>query len=80
MPTIFRVGSFAIVVFPADHDPPHVHAIGNGRAKIEIGRSRSDVVVVTQSGLTRAEVRDIKDEIKRRYFECLEAWRKRNGN
>lgn len=37
MPTIHRYGGFRIVIYPADHPPPHVHAINaDGYAVIEI--------------------------------------------
>jgi len=30
MPTIIRLGSFRVTIYPNDHRPAHVHVIGNG--------------------------------------------------
>jgi len=33
MPTVLRQGRLRVVIYPADHRPPHVHVIGpNGEA------------------------------------------------
>jgi hypothetical protein len=30
VPTVAAIGSIKIRIFPADHEPPHVHLIGPG--------------------------------------------------
>jgi hypothetical protein len=30
MPTVLRQGGFRFVIYPADHRPAHVHAVGHG--------------------------------------------------
>jgi hypothetical protein len=41
MPTIGEVAGTRIMMFPFDHDPPHVHAFGRDfRAKLAIGDAR----------------------------------------
>lgn len=30
MPTVMRIGSFRVTIWPNDHRPPHVHVIGRG--------------------------------------------------
>jgi len=38
MPTILSINGFRFIIWPADHEPPHVHVFkDNGEAKIGIG-------------------------------------------
>jgi hypothetical protein len=38
VPTILNINGFRFIIWPADHEPPHVHVIkGKGKAKIKIG-------------------------------------------
>jgi hypothetical protein len=38
VPTVLRIGSLRIVIWPNDHSPPHVHVFSKeGEAKIELG-------------------------------------------
>lgn len=46
MATLFHVGSYRIVIYANDHSPPHVHAVGDGAAKFELGRTADDVRLV----------------------------------
>lgn len=34
MPTIKRLGSLRVVIYPNDHRPPHVHVIGKEREAV----------------------------------------------
>ncbi|MCC6278270.1 MAG: DUF4160 domain-containing protein [Oligoflexia bacterium] len=37
MPTVITIGNIKIRIYPKDHKPPHVHAIGpDAEAKFEI--------------------------------------------
>jgi Domain of unknown function (DUF4160) len=52
MPTVLRVGSLRIVIYPNDHSPPHVHVTGpDGEAKIELGDSRVKPRIAQNEGL-----------------------------
>ena len=49
MPTIAEVDGTRIMLFPFDHDPPHIHAFGaDFRVKLAIGDGR-----VLETGLLR---------------------------
>ena len=38
MPTVLRIGGLRFVIWPNDHDPPHVHVFSaDAEAKIAIG-------------------------------------------
>jgi Domain of unknown function (DUF4160) len=81
MPTLFRVGSYRVVVFLNDHRPPHVHVIGAvGRAKFELGATPNDVALVESNGIRATSLRRIAAEIIERHQACLENWKKHHGN
>lgn len=46
MPTVLREHGVRFMIFVDDHAPPHVHAFGDGEAKIEIGRDGSPPVMI----------------------------------
>lgn len=46
MVTVARIGALRLVIFPDDHDPPHVHVIGDGETKIVLGDSPQAVKVI----------------------------------
>jgi hypothetical protein len=79
MATLFRVGSYRIVVYSNDHRPPHVHAVGEGHAKFELGETPSDVRLTEQDGVPVRELRRIAAEVVARHGECVDAWRKIHG-
>jgi hypothetical protein len=75
MGTLFRIGSCRIVVYSNDHRPPHVHAVGDGYARFDIGDMPDDVRPTEQAGVSVRELRRIASEIVARHAECLAAGR-----
>ena len=64
MPTIGRIGSFDVMIFRNDHDPPHFHVFGGEfSAKFAI----ADCSLLSSKGRIRR--RDIRD---------VEAWGQRH--
>lgn len=55
MVTVLRAEGLRIVIFANDHDPAHVHAFGNGEAKIDLAGDAP--VLIWAVGMSRAEVR-----------------------
>lgn len=37
MVTVHREAGFRFIIFVDDHEPAHVHVIGDGKAKIDLG-------------------------------------------
>jgi hypothetical protein len=77
---LFLVGRVRIVVYSNDHPPPHVHAVGAGRARFELGEVPSDVRLVECDGMSTSELRRITEAIIARHGECLESWRRHHGH
>jgi len=80
MATLFRVGSYRIVVYPNDHRPAHVHAVGEGHARFELGTNPDEVRLTEQDGVSMRDLRRIAREIMARHAECLAGWRRHHGN
>lgn len=73
MVTVHRAGGVRFVVFPNDHSPPHVHAFPpGGEAKIEL----DPVALVWSAGISRPDMRQIMDEVKRMRGALLAEWRR----
>lgn len=63
----------SIRVNPRDHNPPHVHVIGNG------GKARFNLKTMEwmdSKGFTRSDLVAIREVIERRIEECWEEWRR----
>ena len=79
MVTIIRSGALRVVIFPDDHDPPHVHVIGDGETKIELGDS-ADASFVIFSVRTKANERRRAVEVVRvNHTLLLRRWSELNG-
>lgn len=79
MATLFRIAGYRIIIYPNDHRPPHVHAVGEGHARFELGCSPADVHLTEQDGVSTADLRRIAKEIMRRHPQCLACWSKHHG-
>ena len=81
MPTVFSVGAYRIVVFPNDHGPAHVHAVGpDGSARFSLGGGPGEVRLMDVDGVPKKALKEIAGEIIDRHEECLELWRSIHGN
>ena len=57
MNTVLRVGGLRFMIFVDDHAPAHVHAIGDGVAKINLVGTDGSPWIVWSKGMTLAEQR-----------------------
>lgn len=77
MPEVFRTGGYIVVVYPNDHDPPHVHVLRAGReVRIAIG-APGEVpprVYGPKSSMTRQEQKEAVRLVAERQAECLAVW------
>ena len=80
MATLFRAGSYRIVVFSNDHSPPHVHAVGEGHAKFELGASAGDVRLTVVDGIPLRDLRRIAEAMATQHAECLVARERIHGD
>ena len=80
MPTLFRVGPYRVVVYPNDHSPAHVHAVGAGHAKFVLGSTADQVAVVEITGISVGDLRKLAETIIDRHAECCAGWSKWHGD
>lgn len=70
-PTIIKTGSLRIMIYPGDHDPPHVHVVGQGAE----ARFRLDNLECYYSrGFSSRSVKRIEVFIKDNLDLLWEAW------
>jgi len=81
VPTILNINGFRFIIWPADHEPPHVHVFkGEGEAKINIGNDDEAPCLITIYGLTKQEVRQAWGMVAEHQGALLTAWRCIHGN
>ena len=76
MPIVHREGPFVFRIWPADHDPPHVHVFNSdGSCVIEIqtGRVRNRLRMRIPDAFTALRI------VNRNQETLLEAWRRIHG-
>ena len=75
MVTLLRQYGMRFVIYTADHEPPHVHVVGEGEARIDI----AGLAVITQGGMSDRDVRRAVAVIEKNQQLFLDAWRKYHG-
>lgn len=57
MVTVFRAHGLRVVIFANDHEPAHVHVMGDGHAKIHLCGTGGAPELVWVDGMTKGELR-----------------------
>jgi hypothetical protein len=57
MVTVHRASGMRVVIYVDDHEPAHVHVIGDGETKIELSEPGDAPRLVWNKGMKRADVR-----------------------
>ena len=79
MITVLRASGLTIVIYKDDHEPPHVHVLGDGEAKITLlGRTGRPEVVRTKR-MRAADVRKSLAIVIQNRDLLLEWWREIHG-
>ena len=76
MPTILYINGFRFIIWPDDHEPPHIHVFkGDGEAKVSIDKPRLILVI----GLSKQEARFILNTVIEHQKTLLKEWEKIHG-
>lgn len=76
MPTILYINGFRFIIWPADHEPPHIHVFkGDGEAKVSIDKPQLVFVI----GLSKQEARFILNTVIEHQKTLLKEWEKIHG-
>jgi len=80
MPTVLRIGGLRYVIWPNDHDPPHVHVFSaNAEAKIELGEPDGHSRLIENRRMTRSDLsKALKGAFENRSL-LMEKWREIHG-
>ena len=76
MPTVLRIGSLRVLIYPNDHPPAHVHVLGPGRVVVIdlIGPKVREAI-----GCSEHEARRVLRLVEDHRAELMEAWRRFHG-
>ena len=81
MPTILAINGFRFIIWPADHEPPHVHVFkGGGEAKVNIGDNDQAPQLILVYGLNKQEAWFIVETVAAHQAELHSAWEKILGS
>jgi len=70
-PTVLRTKNLRVVIYPKDHNPPHIHILGSDQeAKFII----ETLECYYSRGFTEKALRDIKKYLEDKKSFLLEAW------
>lgn len=79
MPTVIRIGGLRVVIYPNDHEPAHVHVIGDGceaRFALDVGGA---VELLENYGFSNRRVITIKAALYQHQSALIEEWRRIHG-
>ena len=80
MPTVDRIDGFRVVIYPNDHRPAHVHAIGGGaRSVFNLHCPDGPLELRENYGCSQAAIARIKTALSAKLATLCEEWRKIHG-
>ena len=80
MPTVLFIHGFRFIIWPNDHEPPHVHVFkGDGEAKVSIGNGRKAPAIVAIYGMKKREAKFIWRSVAEHQEVLSAAWEKIHG-
>ncbi len=84
MPTVLTIFGLRVVIYPNDHQPAHVHIIGNGCEAVFILRCESenfggDVALRENFGFSRKDITKIAEALTINLALLCKEWRRFHG-
>jgi len=77
MPTVLRINGLRVVIYPNDHQPPHVHVKGpNGEAVFNINCPEGPVTLRENDGFSKAQLNDIEEPLNANLRHLCAEWRR----
>jgi hypothetical protein len=81
VPTVLRIGSLRVVIYPNDHRPAHIHVIGHEyEALFCLSCPDGSVDLRENNGFSTPEIIRIIAVLTRHVAELCEAWKEIHGN
>ena len=79
MITILRAYGLRVAIYRFDHEPPHVHVVGDGVVKILLVGADGSPEIIYAKDMTRAEQRKALKAVRESQLELLQYWRDIHG-
>lgn len=81
MPTVLRINNIRIAIYPNDHPPPHVHAVGpdGALAKFNLNPPDGPVTLAEQTGFREKDIAVLGQAIAAHYAAIYAIWRQYHG-
>lgn len=79
MVTVHREAGLRFIIFVDDHEPAHVHVIGDGVARINLSGPEGRPELVSNDGLKTGDLRKAMRIVTREQAAMLEKWREIHG-
>lgn len=79
MVTVHREAGLRFVIFVDDHEPAHVHVVGDGNAKIDLASADGKPELVRNDGLKAGDLRKALSIVAERQTMLLEKWSEIHG-
>jgi hypothetical protein len=70
-PTLLRAKNLRVVIYPKDHNPPHVHVLGPA---MEAKFLLDPLECVYSRGFSEKSLKQVRDYLKDKKSFLLEAW------
>lgn len=79
MVTVHREAGLRFIIFVDDHEPGHVHVVGDGKAKINITGPDGRPELVYNDGFKAGDLRKAMRIVAEQQPMMLEKWNERHG-
>jgi len=80
MPTYLRILGYIVVIYPHDHTPAHIHAIGpDGRCVFELNCPGGPLALRSAIGISTGLLRRLARAIEPETHALCQEWRKMHG-
>lgn len=80
MIVVHRAGGFRFVIYTSDHEPAHVHVVGDGHAKINLVGPHDLPELVFSVGIKKSDMRRLLNEAAEHRDELVDRWEQIHGN
>ena len=79
MVTVHREAGFRFIIFVDDHEPAHVHVVGDGKAKINLVGPDGKPELIYNDGLKAGDLRKAMLIVAEQQEAMLERWDEYHG-
>jgi hypothetical protein len=79
MVTVHREAGLRFIIFTDDHEPAHVHVIGDGNAKINLAGPDGKPELVSNDGLKMGDLRKAMRIVTEQQAPMLKRWNEYHG-